>query len=211
MPQQLMLDPSLLLSRHSLDLVTQGWQREELSGVTMPPSFSAAAVREELSGRSVNFFGGYSHPADPKEVASFIERASLLEGIQPERAELPDDFVRHLGEAARDDLILRILIEEWVFLTSQSWIASRVRRPFAAFLKGGAVAVEWGRKKLDQVTARTLKIPANEMPPALKPGQRVRAAAKWVGVGGSSASALVHPMMGFLIGAVTNVFLLLDP
>ena len=66
MPQQLMLDPSLLLSRRSFDLITQGWQREELDGVTLPRSFSAAAVRGELSERSVNFFGSYARPVDPR-------------------------------------------------------------------------------------------------------------------------------------------------
>jgi hypothetical protein len=211
MPQQLMLDPSLLLSRRSFDLTTQGWQRGELAGATLPPSFGVAAVRGELSGRSLYFFGGYGRLVELKEVALFVERSGLLQGIQPERRELPEDFVRNLGDAARDDLVLRILLEEWIFLTSQSWIASRVRRPFAAFLKGGAVAVEWGGKKLDQITARTLKIPANEMPTALTPGQRVRAAAKWVAAGGSSVSALVHPMMATFLSATTSVFVLLDP
>ena len=56
--------------------------------------------------------------------------------------------------------------------------------------------LKWDGKKLDQVTARTL-IPASEMPPALTAGQRVRAAAKWVGIGGSSATALVS-LDGFL-------------
>jgi len=65
---------------------------------------------------------------DPKEVASFIDRSGFLEEMQQEREELPDNFVRQLGDVAKDDLVLRILVEEWIFLTSRSWIASRVRR-----------------------------------------------------------------------------------
>jgi hypothetical protein len=209
MPQQLMLDPSLLLSSRTFGLVSQGWQRKELDGTILPPSFGAAAIRGELSRRSLNFFGGRD-PSDPREVAAFVERSGLLEGIKPERRELPDDFVRHLADAARDDLLLSILIEEWTFLTSRSWIASRLRRPFTAFLQGGAVAVEWGGKRLDEVTARTLKIPVNEMPVALTRGQRVRAAAKWIAVGGSSVSALIHPIAAAVVSTATGVFFLLE-
>lgn len=211
MPQQLMLDPSLLLSPRTFALIVEAWQQKELAGTILPPSFGAAALRRELSIRTFNYFGGYRRPSvDPKDISSFVEQSGLLEGSVQGQI-LPEEFGQRLGEVAKDDLVLRILVDEWLFLTSQSWIASRIRKPFAAFLKAGVVAVEWGGKQIDQIVAKTLKIPPSEMPSALSPGQRVRAAAKWIGVGGSSASALVNPMVAFLIGAATNVFLLLDP
>ena len=211
MPQDLMLDPSLLLSRDTFALVLQGWERGELIGVTLPQSFAVAAIRGELTDRCIRFYGGRLPLTDQRILMQFIERSSLIENLEDRSGEIPGNFVRRLATVAQDDLLFRTLQEEWLFLTGHSWVASRIRRPFSAFLRAGAVAIEWGGKKLDQVAARTLKIPATEMPIALTPGQRVRAGAKWVGVAGSSPAALLDPIVGAVASTAAGVFALLDP
>lgn len=214
MPHQLMLDPSLLLSRRTLGLVMESWREGELEGAILPPSFAISALHGELSPRSIQLYGEtLSLVPELEEIARFVDESGFLTELPEEtpRTEVPAEFDRQLARIARDDLAHRILREEWAFLISRSFLGSRLRRPFNSFLRAGAVAMEWGGKRLDEIAAKTLKIPPEEMPKALTPRKRFRAAAKWIGVGGSSAAAFVEPMSAFFIGAATNVFFLLDP
>ncbi len=119
-----------------------------------------------------------------------------MEGLQKETIEEP---------------VQNVLMEEWEFLTSESWIASRLKRSFSAFLRAGTAAIELGGRGFDSLAAKTLKLPQFEIPKALKPRQRLRAASKWIAVGGSSAAALVHPLPAVLLSATTGLFLLFDP
>ena len=80
-------------------------------------------------------------------------RTPLLEGMQKETIEEP---------------VQNVLMEEWEFLTSESWIASRLKRSFSAFLRAGAAAIELGGRGFDSLAAKTLKVPQFEIPKALK-------------------------------------------
>ena len=107
---------------------------------------------------------------------------------------------RSLGEF-RDPTLASVLQEEWVFLMTSSWILSRLKRPFDAFVRSGANMLQLGVR-------RTLHLPPG-LPVTL--GHWGRAWVKWIAVGGSSATALAAPVMGVPISIVTGVFLLLDP
>jgi hypothetical protein len=129
--------------------------------------------------------------------------------VTPYRPERPDT---QLELHVADPVLRRILLEEWAFLQERSWIASRLRRPFRTFLNAGAAALELSERAFDAVAAGTLKIRGEELPPALSPGQRLRAVTKWVAVGGSGwASALEPILAGPVATTLAGFFVLFDP
>ncbi len=104
----------------------------------------------------------------------------------------------------------RVLAEEWAFLQGRSIVGSRIKKPFNTFVRGGAVAVEGGRRRFHQLETRTLRLDpvANA---ELRPMQHLRAVAKWIAAGGAPASALIEPLLGVAASAGAGWFLLLDP
>jgi hypothetical protein len=82
-----------------------------------------------------------------------------------------------------------LLADEWAFLQSQSWMTSKLRRPYEAFRDAGATIIEVGAKVGDRLI--TSVIPANKVPPVLTAKFRAIAAAKWIGVGGVTVGASV--------------------
>ena len=96
----------------------------------------------------------------------------------------------------KDAVVFGVLVEEWLFLTSSCFIASKIKRPFSAFVRACAVAMEWGRDKFDLAAARVPRLPPERLPRPLSPGQRVRAVSKWIAVGGTSVASLCSPMAG---------------
>ncbi len=108
-------------------------------------------------------------------------------------------------------LLARLLLEEWVFLTSESWLAARTHTTFNFFKRAGAVAIELPRDSFDALARRTLRIPAAPVPRPLKASQRLRAVTKWAAAGGASWVGMLDPLVGALGGTVASFFLLFDP
>lgn len=115
-----------------------------------------------------------------KRLDAFRGYASSDESFAPIRSQLLYQF----GESN----ILDSLWEEWLFLQEQSWLVSRSRKTFRRFIKSGAVALETSKETFDALAARTLRLPRKDIPKALTSGQRLRASAKWIAVGGSSVA-----------------------
>jgi hypothetical protein len=214
MADDLLLDPSLFLSRSAFPIVLDALKHGELKTARIPNRFSGA-LRDGLFSDGVSrFFADSQEPLSAKDIMRRIQN----EGVDFPKAYDPSsfrlkgtEFDMQLSEFVGDETVRQILIEEWEFLTSQSWIAAKSKRAFDAFLKGGAAAVEWGTNKFDYLAARTLKIKPEEIPDGLKPKQRLRAAAKWIVVGGSSASALLAPLAAAAGAAVAGYFMIFDP
>jgi hypothetical protein len=153
---------------------------------------------------------------DPSLVLSTRTTSDVHESVmtQSEPIFLPGTFfeAEHIELRVRDEVIRSILEEEWAFLQGQSWLASRIRRPFRKFIDGGAAAVEFGREAFDLLARRTLKIPAVEdVPPALTPEKRLRAVAKWAAVGVPGVASSIFPVLTPIAPAVAGYFLLFDP
>lgn len=214
MADDLMLDPSMFLSREAFPVVLEALRNGELKATRIPYAFSAALRDGRFSERVLHVFGDSAEPLTATEIMTGMRRANVRipEHYSPGSFRLEGtEFDVQLSEVAGDAIVRQILIEEWEFLTSSSWIAAKTRKTYEAFLKAGAVAVEWGTNKFDYLAARTLKIEPDQIPNGLKPNQRLRATAKWIAVGGSSATAFFIPPAAVATSAALGYFMIFDP
>lgn len=208
-----MLDPSLFLSIRSLNRIRAALDRGELSNVFVPKSFVSALDDEFFMDDGLKYFGAPRNEIeDLRYGKSFLTEAKRFPAFEPTGQDLVGaDFRITLRRTERNRLISAILQEEWLFLNSRSWLVSRTRKSFSAFIRAGAVAVEGGRELFDTAVMRTLKISPETVPSGLTKGQRLRAATKWIAVGGASGASLLRSLSGVVVGAATGYFLLFDP
>jgi hypothetical protein len=144
---QLILDPSILLSATGLDIVASVLA-EEPSRVFA----SGAFVRLVQEGWEVtqplldHFLADGDEPID----AESFDRLQGLVGrdlIRPYSADA--DFAegnavaQRLAQMDQPAELREILIDEWVFLQSHSWIGARARKTFDWFKKVGAEIIEY--------------------------------------------------------------------
>lgn len=52
-------------------------------------------------------------------------------------------FYKNLGTIYRNEVIKKIIFEEWIFLQEYSWIVSRIKKIFNIFKKCGAIVIEF--------------------------------------------------------------------
>lgn len=208
----LLIDPSLLVSERAFDAVVESASLAEPGSLFVPRTFHELAASGELPYVEpvAGFFGASSDVTFlhmVREAISFLPLAPY----PSQDAVLLRAEVRYPEIRVADPVLLAILREEWAFLQSMSWIASRVRRPFSAFLRGGAAAVELPVSVLDRAAAKTLKL-HEDVPVPLRPGQRLRAASKWVAASGTvGAIEAFVPGLGWPADAIAGMFLLFDP
>lgn len=210
---QVMLDPSLLLTSRSLRRVTDALIGAQPGSVTVPSSFWRAFRARELPQQMATFFGA---TREALESAQFVQAVAALPSLVPyalvERTDQSGRLSSDLAHLVSDELIVQTLMEEWEFLNRHSWLVSRIKRPFATFVRAGAVAIEGGRHVLDRAMARTLKKSDQDIPNGLAPHDRLRAACKWLAVGGTSATVFVNPaVLAALLTFSANCFFLFDP
>src|SRR5208337_872104 len=214
----LMLDPSLLLSERTLPVVEAAWASGELAGAVLPASFVRAFSGTTSRKAVVRYFRGTreAEEFEPGTAPNIRRPARLLGEMSESEAvyhgpRLADEaFARSLNVVTKDSVVSDVPVEEWLFLTSSSIIASRIKRPFSAFVRAGAVTLEWGRHKFDLAAARVLRLPPERLPKPLSPGQRIRAVSKWIAVGGTSVTSLYNPIAGAIGTLVSGMFLLFD-
>jgi hypothetical protein len=225
-----MFDPSMLVPSR-LDRLSSliDWLGQDETPVYIPRTFYDLSVQRELRSETYELLNGRWGGGAPGELSG---------GDQPRPRRLPPQVeleeVR-LWLSLREDVvpfdpsedqlasyadqievraerpeITQIRLEEWIFLQSNSYVTSRIKKPFTAFVHGGAVVVEAGARGLKRLEKRTLHVAVDEDDP-LTALQHLRVAAKWIAVGGASAAALVQPLLGAAVGAGAGWFLLLDP
>jgi len=212
MPDRLMIDPSMFLWPDTFPVLIEALNRKELGRVAIPHAFASALRDGVLEENFVRFFGPRRGAVTAPEILSRFTVPELIEEYSPKSFRLEGSvFDQRLSEVSGSDLVRRTLVEEWEFLTSESWIISKVRAAFDGFLKSGAVALEVGGNAFDWLAAKSLKIPPERVPDGLNVKQRLRAVAKWIAVGGASATAVVAPPVAVGVGAASGFFLLLDP
>lgn len=212
----LMLDPSLLLSRRTLRVIMNLAERGELQGAVIPQTLFEFIGERGLNRDVLRFFGGPAAEGEYGRLADVLPQIRELLRFQSpliSEAEMAGtEILRNIRRQVRSEGVAGILSEEWAFLTAHSWIASRIKRPFSAFIKAGAVAIEGSRDVFDRVAARTLKMSPPSLPAGLSSGARLRAISKWVAVGGMSALPFVpSPHLQVLVRGAFGYFLLFDP
>jgi hypothetical protein len=207
----LMIDPSSLLHRRALAQVVTLW--EDPSGprdLYVPASF-VRAVREPDLLRSVQkYFGPRRDELPANEVLEIVRTERLQAYAGAQLAPTADAVVTRLVRT-RDRVVRDILIEEWQFLISQSWLIARTRKTFDVFRHGGAVVVDFSGRKFDSLVSQTLHHDRLAMPPQLNNRHRVKAAAKWIAVGGTPVLGLLDPILAAVVGVGTGIFALFDP
>ena len=162
------------------------------------------------------------------QLPGWIEEHGIV-AYQPSESDLAtarETGAFEVGEALRKlypGTVGEILFEEWIFLQTHSWIASRRKWVFAQFIRAGGVSMEFGRRGYDMALQRA----SAELPP-LVTRKGAKRAARWIGgvvvgvavermlpgsnlvealIAGGAATAL-SDVAG---GASKRVFLLIDP
>jgi hypothetical protein len=222
-----MFDPSVLLLAR-LDRVTDVVRRLRSEGATpyVPATFYGLVRESELSVATFDALHGRRTLRGPEHIGYQNDRRELMmraeidavqnwiatTDVTPYEPALNELEMRaaDIELRAENPEVGRILMEEWSFLQTRSIVGSRIKKPFNAFIRGGAVAVEGGRRRLHRLETRTLRLdPVTNA--ELRLMQHLRAVAKWIAAGGASASALIEPLLGVAVGAGAGWFLLLDP
>lgn len=201
------VDPSLLLIPQSsealLSAIRIGDPRLEPFKFLVSKAFAEALRDVEKNISMLRYFGPKGEMVDLRYLRNVIEQGQLLVPFRPEVvSEDLEEFQFRLVQILKDSTVASILQEEWALLQSQSWMIARVRKPFAAFTKAGAVVLEVSREAFDVAVRRTLRAPQASI---VSRADKLRAVAKWIAVAGSSVSALMNPLVGILGGLASVV------
>jgi len=168
------------------------------SGVVQP--FEVDRV-VDLSTQGQQHDGAEDNPLSGREALQrvVLRRESLLR--------MREEWSQRFG-----DTVGGILLEEWVFLHSQSWLASRSRKVFDGFIEAGGVALQTGRRLRERILRRVIERTLPNVPPAERnnPKNAVRALAKWLAVGLPSSFYTLDSMPAGLLSTAAGFFLLLD-
>ena len=214
MASQLLLDPSILMTRRGLESVSSLWANRRPVDVWIPESFAITIHDGNANDleQLYRFFGRRKTSPSRDMLTEFLllTQNHQWKVSEKDRDILPE-FKAVLYSQAKNRLVADILFEEWMFLRTQSWIASRTKRVFKAFIRAGAASVELGRQGLEKVVARTLKISTEEPPPILTKGRVLKTATKWIAVGGLGVVTQLKGLELALGSAAVGSFFLLDP
>ena len=219
----IMLDPSLILAKNSIQKTFQTirslkkedprlnfYYPQSLLSMVNDKSF----LREQLG----EYFLFNAYPAERKEILIQLEENSnILSGFEDRNqdigrySELTKNLQSDLSylEEPLGEYILNILIEEWIFLQEQSWIVSRIKKPFNRFLDAGSVCLQFSHRAVDRIVNRSLKRENNEL---VSKVDRLRAFGKWIAVGGPTViGTFIDPKFYMISPLAAGYFLLFDP
>lgn len=176
---ELILDPSILLSATGLDIVASVLA-EEPSRVFVSGAF-VRLVQEGWEATQPLLDHFLADGDEPIDARSFDRLYGLVRSDRILAYAADADFAE--GNAVAQQLaridqpveLREILIDEWVFLQSHSWIGARARKTFDWFKKAGAEIIEYSTKAWNRVR----EVAAHEIP-ALLASERTHHLAKWV-------------------------------
>ncbi len=217
MPNGVMLEASMLLHRDSANYLlalarTSGSLDAGVSGALLdiasskPESLARLARFLEIPSDAlldVASLEEFAQEISPKVQAYQMNQAAKAHSIRE-----PELFRVTLEHFTKDGLIAQILYEEWHFMASQSWIFSKTRRAFDSMVEAGGTAIQMSHRAFDLLVRRTLKEKPNE---PLTSCNRLRAAAKWIAVGGPAILSTIEPISAAIASASSGFFLLVDP
>lgn len=212
MSDQLMLDPSTLLGDEGF-----AWLRDEpdLSRFVIPRHFiDQLNDKVEYTKRDESLFGRLPEGDDRQSLTTLVQKMTSFDSAEDVQfSELPDD-VRVVANNLRE-LGSTLAAEEWIYLSTHSWLGARTRQVFSVFERAGAASLRVGRGALERVVTRALKLP-EDTPDVLTPKLLAKAGIRFVAVGGPVvAPLLVNPVTtgAFIvagIGLAAGLYLLLS-
>lgn len=212
-PENVLIDPSLLVDEQTLERITGYMRQQRLDSQKekffVPLKFVQILSEAERNLKDILFFANAAKMVDLKKLRTELQTEQIsnfavLESYKEENSY----FYTSLLEETKSEIVSEILFEEWVFLQQKSWIISRIKKSFTYFVKAGSVSIEMGKRTFNLGVKKTLKKDPKNI---LTNADRLRSLAKWIAVGGSSASALYDPIAGAIGGVAAGFFLLIDP
>jgi len=241
MAEQAMLDVSMIAHRGSLKkmMAMARENPESLSGLVVSAAFVEKLSRAERDGDEIvkliaHYFEVPRHLIDRGLMREFILSESFQSHVRPYKLDLetvpPEYRQLQLQIDGEDRWVTQVMIEEWEFLMTHSWLFAKTRAIYDRIVNAGGKAFYVTKEKLehavrvvkdktkavghtvrdatDPLVARTVKkLPGQEV----SPNDRVRALAKWVAVGGGATAGLMVPIGGAALAGVSGLFLLYDP
>ncbi len=210
-----MIDPSLLVEREGVKALRAS--SAETSTSFLVPGSVYNAIRDGSGWQPLWREYGEADPTPIDEARSLIAEELVTPFMAGSFETDHPLYATYLEIAGGQRILAETWFLEWVFLTTQSWVAAASRRTFDAFKRAGAIAIEMPREAFDFVVRRTPRVMAAAgqrhiaPPDVLTANQRVRAVAKWVAAGGSPWTFLLGPFIGAFAATASGIFLLFDP
>jgi len=237
-----MLDVSMIAHRGSLKkLLSLAYEEPDtLAHLRVSGTFVERLSRDTLRPDDLvrqisHYFAVPRRMIDVELMREFIGSPPFRELVQLYRSDggtRTQEYRRRLLEDMRenDGWAYEIVLEEWEFLMTQSWLFAKTRAIYDRIINAGADALYVTKEKLEQViegvtegvkdtghaimrgsdrvVRRTLKKSSHHK---VSPNDRVRTIGKWVALGGGAATALINPAVGALGATVGGMFMLYDP
>ncbi len=135
----------------------------------------------------------------PQPVQRHVDMARSMPMVEASRLPLDDQ---------RRILTAEIVNDELNFLFQESWVISKIKRPFNTIADKGCLFLQVSAKMFDHLVAKTLKEEDNIV---ITNAHRLRGLAKWIDVGGSSLAQSFVPAFAMTAGLAAGYFLLIDP
>lgn len=209
--QSLMLDPSVFFRPRDQVLVAV---EESVAAMDVDALFTPAAAITALesddAAATIRTFGGAAAVRfEPAVVLETIRAAGVVPYVRPDSAS--EEFSETLERLRANESIeplAEIQFDEWFYLTHNSTVVSRLKRPFRQIARAGALVIELTTPLRDRAVRKTLKLDGLE--PVTR-ARTLRALGKWTAVGGDAALAFVAPWIAGPAALGVNAFLLLDP
>jgi hypothetical protein len=207
-PDRAMLDVSMILHRDSLNHLLGLAGAGGLENLVIANSLVRLAEQpDEFVARMTPFLGMRRRDTDlvalRRLLPIIIGGISRFSAAETDRPSVPPAFAL----AGRDMAVSEVLYEEWLFLTTQSWLFAKLRTTFDRMIDAGAVALQMSRAQFEKVVRRTIKKSTGP----LSPNDKALAAAKWLAVSGPPVWAVLEPISGTAGTVLSGIFLLCDP
>jgi hypothetical protein len=218
-----LLDPSLIVAASSLENTIKYFSELKDGDISfsIPESFDKLVKSRDFNVEHpiYKFSLLNAKPSRLEDIYGFVEEYSHLIGFfKPSDSQLEkyNDYFRELSELRvypfefYDMNIAGLLYEEFIFLQENSYVVSRIKKPFAKLIDAGAVCIQYGRN----VTDRLIRTTVRKDEEIITNVDRLRSLGKWIAVGGDVLLPYFEPhialtKLGVLL--LTNFFLLYDP
>jgi hypothetical protein len=242
MAEEAMLDVSLIVDPQSLQELMKFAYKEKraLSNLRVSRTFVDRLLHEnpddgDIARQISRYFGVSPEDVVLARVRELLRSSAFQNQVEPYRSEGTDrsqDLRARLREGIpeEDAWAAEIMLEEWEFLITHSWLLAKTREIYDRVVDAGANAIYVTKERLEQAIAavregaesaghsilrgsdrlvrKTLK---KEPEHKVSPNDRVRTLAKWVAVGGGAAAGIINPVVGAIGAGTGGMFLLYDP
>lgn len=205
--ESLMIDPSLFLSHSKYIQIREIIISKEGGTFYLPSSFVSGLKTRD--SQMLSFYRGRSKSLPLASLYHDIIKFKQIKYFsvntkENQYSKMYSLFQDHFGKGKLADSLL----EEWVFLQTQSWIVSRSDKAMRAFINQGAAALETSKELFDRLVDLTLKISPKRVPTNK---ERLRAVAKWIAVGCPSFLSIYASELKSVVDFASGFFLLVDP